>query len=46
MPAQPLAVTLSDGQKIDVLKRFRKKYGDELGLLDASDGDPDGVAGS
>ena len=35
MPAQPLAVTLSDGQKIDVLKRFRKKYGDELALLDA-----------
>lgn len=35
MPAQPLAVTLSDGQKIDVLKRFRKKYDDELALLDA-----------
>ena len=35
MPAQPLAVTLSDGQKIDVLKRFRKKYGDELTALDA-----------
>jgi hypothetical protein len=30
MPAQPLSVTLSDGQKIDVLKRFRKKYGEEL----------------
>ena len=30
MPALPLSVTLSDGQKIDVLKRFRKKYGEEL----------------
>ncbi len=35
MPALPLAVTLSDGQKIDVLKRFRKKYGDEMTALDA-----------
>lgn len=35
MPAQPLSVTLSDGQKIDVLKRYRKKYGDELAALDA-----------
>jgi len=35
MPALPLAVTLSDGQKIDVLKRFRKKYGDELTALDS-----------
>jgi hypothetical protein len=36
MPLQPLSVTLSDGQKIDVLKRFRKKYGDELATVEAS----------
>ncbi len=35
MPAQPLAVVLSDGQKIDVLKRYRKKYADELVTLDS-----------
>jgi hypothetical protein len=35
MPAQPLSVTLSDGQKIDVLKRFRKKYGEELEKIEA-----------
>jgi hypothetical protein len=37
MPAQPLSVTLSDGQKIDVLKRYRKKYGDELAALDGQE---------
>ena len=37
MPAQPLSVTLSDGQKIDVLKRYRKKYGDELAALDSQE---------
>jgi hypothetical protein len=27
---QPLAVTLSDGQKVEVLKRFRNRYGEKL----------------
>jgi hypothetical protein len=35
MPAQPLSVTLSDGQKIDVLKRFRRKYGEEIEKIEA-----------
>ncbi len=30
MPLQPLTVTLTDGQKIEVLKRFRAKYADDL----------------
>ncbi len=34
MPLQPLTVTLTDGQKIDALKRFRKLYGDELAQVE------------
>lgn len=30
MPLPPLTVTLTDGQKLEVLKRFRAKYGEEL----------------
>ncbi len=30
MPLPPLTVALTDGQKIEVMKRFRLKYGDEL----------------
>jgi hypothetical protein len=36
MPLQPLSATLTDGQKIDVLKRFRKRYGDELEKVENS----------
>ncbi len=36
MPVQPLTVNLTDGQKIDVLKRFRKRYGDEVEKVEAS----------
>lgn len=36
MPVQPLHVTLTDGQKIDVLKRFRKRYSDEVEKVEAS----------
>ena len=35
MPLQTLAANLTDGQKIDVLKRFRKKYGEELEKIEA-----------
>ncbi len=35
MPLNPLSATLSDGQKLAVLKRFRAKYGDELTKLEA-----------
>ncbi len=35
MPLQPLSVTLSDGQKIEVLKRFRAKYAEELKAVDS-----------
>jgi hypothetical protein len=34
MPLQPLTVTLTDGQKLDVLKRFRKLYSDELAQVE------------
>ncbi len=30
MPLQPITVALTDGQKLEVLKRFRQRYGDEL----------------
>ena len=36
MPAQPITVTLTDGQKLDVLKRLRKRYGDEVERVEAS----------
>ncbi|MBA3686287.1 MAG: hypothetical protein H0W72_13760 [Planctomycetes bacterium] len=39
MPLPPLSVTLSDGQKIEVLKRFRAKYAEELKALDAQLGE-------
>jgi len=35
MPLQPLTITLSDGQKIEALKRSRAKYQEELAQLDA-----------
>lgn len=35
MPIQPITVALSAGQKLDVLKRFRKRYGDEMAELEA-----------
>lgn len=34
MPLPPLNVTLSDGQKIETLKRFRNKYQEELVKVD------------
>jgi hypothetical protein len=30
MPLAPLTIALSDGQKIETLKRFRARYGEEL----------------
>lgn len=30
MALQPISVTLTDGQKLEVLKRFRQRYGEEL----------------
>jgi len=30
MPIEPLVVTLSDGQKVEAMKRFRARYADEL----------------
>ena len=30
MPPEPLTVTLTDGQKVEAMKRFRVKYADEL----------------
>jgi hypothetical protein len=30
MPLQPLTVTLTDGQKAEVMKRFRAKYAEDL----------------
>lgn len=35
MPHAPLQVTLSDGQKIEALKRFRAKYQEELTKIEA-----------
>jgi t-SNARE complex subunit (syntaxin) len=34
MPAQPLTVTLSDGQKIEAMKRFRVRYAEELAQVE------------
>ncbi len=34
MPLKQLSATLSDGQKLAVLKRFRAKYAEELEKLD------------
>jgi hypothetical protein len=36
MPIQPITVALSSGQKVDVMKRFRKRYGDEMEKIEAS----------
>jgi hypothetical protein len=36
MPLTPLAVTLSDGQKIAAMKRFRQRYAEELVKLEGS----------
>lgn len=30
MPLQPLTVALTDGQKVEVMKRFRAKYAEDL----------------
>jgi F0F1-type ATP synthase alpha subunit len=35
MPLTPLTVTLSDGQKIAAMKRFRQRYADELAKIEA-----------
>jgi hypothetical protein len=32
---EPLVVTLSDGQKVEALKRFRHRYMEELGKVEA-----------
>ena len=34
MPVQPITVTLSDGQKIEALKRFAQRYQEELTELE------------
>lgn len=34
MPLAPLVIALSDGQKIETLKRFRARYGEELKKVD------------
>jgi hypothetical protein len=34
MPLKPLNSVLSDGQKLETLKRFRAKYAEELGKLE------------
>lgn len=36
MPLQTITANLTDGQKIDVLKRFRRKYGEEIEKVEAS----------
>ncbi len=35
MPIEPLAVILSDGQKLEAMKRFRARYADELTKIEA-----------
>jgi len=35
MPLPPLSVTLSTGQQIEALKRFRNKYAEELTAVEA-----------
>ncbi|MBA2481160.1 MAG: hypothetical protein H0V44_10905 [Planctomycetes bacterium] len=35
MPLNPLSATLSEGQKLETLKRFRAKYSEELAKLEA-----------
>jgi hypothetical protein len=35
MPIEPLTVTLTDGQKVEAMKRFRVKYADELTKVEA-----------
>ena len=35
MPLPPLSVTLTDGQKVASMKRFRTRYAEELEKLDA-----------
>ena len=35
MPLEPLNVALTDGEKIEVLKRFQQQYKDELEEIDA-----------
>ena len=36
MPLQTITANLTEGQKIDVLKRFRRKYGEEIEKVEAS----------
>jgi hypothetical protein len=36
MPTDPLTITLSDGQKVEAMKRFRARYADELSKLEAT----------
>lgn len=36
MPTPPLTITLTDGQKIEALKRFRAKYAEELKQLEVT----------
>lgn len=35
MPLQPLTITLSDGQKVEALKRFRAKYHEEVERIES-----------
>ena len=35
MPMPPITVTLSDGQKVETMKRFRVLYGDEMTAIEA-----------
>lgn len=39
MPLQPMTIALSDGQKIEVLKRFRAKYQEEVATIEAELGE-------
>lgn len=39
MPTPPLAVTLSEWQKLEALKRIRERYHDELTAIEAELGD-------
>jgi hypothetical protein len=35
MPSEPLVISLSDGQKVEAMKRFRARYADELTKVEA-----------
>jgi hypothetical protein len=39
MPLQPFTITLSEGQKLESLKRFRAKYHEELEKIEAELGE-------